>query len=238
LTTPYRKIGFVDPGRVDTYTEKIVRNEKRNCFVVTETLLLIEARGKAPALVFVRRKLHAQLLADMFRERTGLHVPVVTADMPDAEREQLRIDINEGHQQLAVCTSVWSTGVDIPNLKGLVLAGGGEAPIGLIQTVGRAVRKKEGEFEVIDIADEGIPRYEQQAERRTQHLLDEGYQIEGVNAATDLLRATRDPEPEPIWEEYAPVQQELPPQLTVGQFFHTALSILFLVGVCVGALLR
>jgi len=231
---PYRTIGCKVP-RDDVYTERIVRNDKRNEFVCQETIDLLRT-GFAPALVFVRMRIHAHFLAARLGMHLGLEVPVVTSQLPIKQREELRKAINEGHIPVAICTSVWSTGVDIPNLRGLVLAGGGEAPIGLIQTAGRTVRKKDGEFQIVDIGDVGIPRYEEQAQRRVEHLAKEGYAVEGVSPAVALMRDLRDNIARPEADGFEDIEciHERPP-MTVGQFFHIALAIFVVIAVIVGA---
>ncbi|MBM4370592.1 MAG: hypothetical protein FJ098_03015 [Deltaproteobacteria bacterium] len=96
-------------------------------------------------------------------------VRTVTAEMPKARRERLAQEIREGTSpvRIIVATMVWSTGVDIPGIRWVLWAGGGQAPIGLIQSCGRGARlaSGKGSFDFIDVADQ-----DENMDRRDQHL--------------------------------------------------------------------
>lgn len=159
----------------DSYRERVVLNEERNAVIVEEASRL-QREGKLPCLIFVRRKEHGEILCRALFASLGLPVPHITAELSNAERESLRRAMIDGRLGMAVCTSVWSTGVDIPNMRGIIWAPAGQAPIGLLQSLGRSTRPA-ADFEFVDIADVGVDNLEEQAGKRLHHYADAGFDV-------------------------------------------------------------
>lgn len=159
----------------------MVLNEERNAVIVEEAGRL-HREGKVPCLIFVRRKEHGEILCRELLSNLGITAPHITSELSDAERESLRQAMIADRLEFAVCTSVWSTGVDIPNMRGIIWAPAGQAPIGLLQSLGRSTRPAT-DFEFVDIADVGIDNLEEQAGQRLHHYADAGF-----NVAEQLLQ--------------------------------------------------
>lgn len=132
-----------------------------------------------PHVVFVHRRAEAEEVADAFGF-TWVH-----GGMPDVARAAVAERMRAGDIQVVVCTDVWMTGVDIPNIAAVVLACGGSAPIGLKQRSGRGTRlfgAKE-EFLIFDVA---LKVDDDHQEKRVKGYLDGGYEVEG---AVDVVEA-------------------------------------------------
>lgn len=152
---------------------------------------MVEART-GPGIIFVDRRDTARQVSASLSEALGYEVPWVTAERPDQWRQDLAKKMREGAVRVVVSTSAWSTGVDIPRLEYVVLTGVMEAPIGLLQSVGRTMRTAKGkaEYEIINLAEPGI---EHKAEKRERVLKETGFDVE----KKDFLVELDEPPPEP-----------------------------------------
>lgn len=56
-------------------------------------------------------------------------------------RSEVKKALNDGHIKVVVCSSVWTEGVNIPNLNAVINAGGGKSEIRTLQNIGRGLRK-------------------------------------------------------------------------------------------------
>lgn len=152
--------------------------------------LLREREGSGPGLIFVGRRREAEELAEQLTEELGYEVAWVTAQRPLSLRKRLAQQMKDGQLQLAVCTSTWSTGLDIPRLRFVVLTGRDKAPIGVLQEVGRALRVHgEDRFEIINLVEPGL---EHAAQERMKVLIDQGFETE--ESFLDELEDTRQAE--------------------------------------------
>jgi superfamily II DNA or RNA helicase len=68
-------------------------------------------------------------------------------------RQQTRHDLDINKIQAVVATTVWDEGVDIPNLRQLILGYGGKSLIKVDQRTGRSLRKKQEGQNVAVIVD-------------------------------------------------------------------------------------
>lgn len=83
------------------------------------------------------RRIHKALVA------AGVNAEELHGGVDKEVRQQARLDLNRDGLQAAVATTIFDEGVDIPNLRQLVLAYGGKSLIKLDQRVGRSLRKKQ-----------------------------------------------------------------------------------------------
>jgi len=112
-----------------------------------------QAKTSSPGVVFVRRKAKAEQLAAAIENVLGEPVPWVTSDVPQHKRDAYVEQLRSGKTAVAVATSAWSTGLDIPELRWVAFADEGKAPIWVTQAAVRGSRVAEGktEFEVFDL---------------------------------------------------------------------------------------
>lgn len=157
---------------------------------------LVRKKDEQPGLVFVRKKYHAALLSRAIGLRLGVEVPAVTSDTPKPERARLVREMGARRLPVAVCTDVWSTGIDIPRLCWVLLAGAGQAPAGLKQRAGRGTRlhdEKDG-YVVYNWEDTGADTesFREQSRQRMEHLRQGGF---NVSSGTPSVGATEQVEP-------------------------------------------
>lgn len=182
--TNYDAVIVEDPYRLEAigaFVEDLVRN-----------------KDDQPGLIFVRKKYHAALLARELTKRLGVEVPAVTSDTPKKERDRLIAEMAARRLPAAVCTDVWSTGIDIPRLAWVLLAGAGQAPAGLKQRCGRGTRlhdEKPG-YVIYNWEDVGpdTEAYQEQSAQRLEHLEDGGFNVDGPAPAPQVQLEGTDPD--------------------------------------------
>lgn len=158
---------------------------------------LVRKKNMYPGLVFVRKKRHATSLARIVGDKLGITIPAVTSDVQKDEREGLVAQMKSGASPVAVCTDVWSTGIDIPAVRWVLLAGAGQAPAGLKQRAGRGTRLADGKdgYVVYNWEDVGVgsQRYQEQSRQRLEHLRRGGFHVGARQEATPTLNLDEDP---------------------------------------------
>jgi ERCC4-related helicase len=123
--------------------------------VAKSLITQIMSFGKSPAIIFVRTRAASKFWCHLLNDISGTEDFIsVTAEATKDQRAEWATQLNDGTLMGAVATSVWSTGIDIPNLRLIVLMDGIESSIPIIQEAGRGTRKKEGmEFEVLIVGE-------------------------------------------------------------------------------------
>lgn len=153
------------------YSEQIMRNGDRNVLLAQ----IAEAALK-PALVFCERVDHAQHLAGLIN---GYGIPAAHVDggCSNRTRDEAIELLATGAIDVLVSTKVFATGVDIPPLRSVIVAGAGRATIPTVQRIGRGTRPYPGKdcFEVWDILDTGEPTFQAQARTRSRTYYADGH---------------------------------------------------------------
>ena len=142
-------------------------------FLATERVLC----GEFPGIVFVGNKPTGRLLARDLRAAVGVDVPFVTAATPRRRREQLleQLRAKDPSVPVVVATTVWATGIDIPQLCWAALTDErGTAPIGIVQAAGRPRRvgADKTSCEIINVAYTG-----RAVKVRNGHLAAAGFEV-------------------------------------------------------------
>lgn len=174
------------PTYQGAYGELVVRSTRRNVLAVELAKLVPK-----PALVFVKEVKHGRALAEWIR-KAGLSCEFVWGDKVTAQREDVMRRLGDGSLDCCVCNVVFQTGIDIPELRGIVNVAGGKSTIASIQRVGRGsriVKDAHGNviknaFVVYDVLDrDGSPTgssasfIERHAKRRMRDYSREGWPV-------------------------------------------------------------
>lgn len=141
--------GYVDDSSWPTaYETGVIYNEARNRQIVE---LAQRVRRGGATLILVERLAHGRQLAD------ALGAPFLYGDTASDVRNKGWQELRDGKQDLTVASRIADEGLDIPNIRFLILAGGGKAGHVLIQRVGRGMRAIPGKdrLTVFDFMDEG-----------------------------------------------------------------------------------
>lgn len=100
---------------------------------------------------------HGKVLYDMIRESTSRKVYYIHGGINQAEREQMRKEINTAKDAIIIGTdSIMSTGINIPALDNIIFANPTKSMYKVLQSIGRILRLKDGKTHatVFDIADD------------------------------------------------------------------------------------
>ena len=140
----------------EAYEVGLVWNQDRNSAIAQ----LAEA-SPHPVLILVERIEHGEFLAKLLRNAYYLEAKFISGRDTAAVRnhliDRLRGRPGTAHLQVLVSSVILDEGVDIPNIRTLILAGGGKAQHRIIQRIGRGMRAVEGKHRllVFDFADRG-----------------------------------------------------------------------------------
>jgi superfamily II DNA or RNA helicase len=88
--------------------------------------------------------------------------------------------LQAGKEKAIITTTIYDDGVDLPDLRTLILAGGGKSTVANLQRIGRGLRKAAGKHEVlvIDFNDKTGAILKRHSTARKKVWKDEGFNIE------------------------------------------------------------
>lgn len=158
----------------ELYRKAVVENAPRNAAVIGAAQALAQA-GR-PTLVLVTSIEHGAALS---RE---LSVPFAHGSSDMATRKNALQALRDGSEHIIIASTIFDQGIDVPELSGLVIAGGGKAHHVVVQRVGRGSRTSEGKerLEVIDLFDTHSRILWRHAKARRKAYKDVGADVEVV----------------------------------------------------------
>jgi superfamily II DNA or RNA helicase len=159
------------------YDEGVVRSLQRN-----RALLAAVARAEKPCLVFVKEILHGKAFDRALKARS-LRSDFIWGDASLQARKDAVRRLLRGDTEVLVSSVIFQEGVDIPELRSVVVASGGKSVIAALQRIGRGMRRSDGKdtFEVWDVADEGEAWLERHAKARRLAYQREKFQVSVVS---------------------------------------------------------
>jgi superfamily II DNA or RNA helicase len=184
LTPPLVKIidtpDVVGPKQwPEVYESAIVLNRPRNLRIIEEL-----AACPKPAIVMCTRLGHARVLHRMAKDK-GIQLPAIQCgDTKNKDRTQMIKDLQSGREKAIIATTIYDDGLDIPELRTLIFAGGGKSTVASLQRIGRGLRLAAGKHEVlvIDFNDTSGTIMKRHSAARRKVWRDEGFTIEEVTA--------------------------------------------------------
>ena len=135
----------------EAYVAQVVKSAARNDLIAD-----IAAIARKPCLVLFNDIKHKHGVNLKRRiEMLGFSTEMVDADASEHRRKDVIDRLNAGSIDVVVASRVFNVGVDMPELRSVVIAGGMQSPVQSIQRVGRGMRvtKKKRSFEVWDVLD-------------------------------------------------------------------------------------
>ena len=131
------------------YEAGVVENEWRNNDI-TEKAIYHAKKGEV-TLIFVDKIQHGDDLLEIFAKK-GHRVPFVQGSMKGTERNNIKKSMIKRRRKIAIATTTWKEGVNIPSLNAIILGGLGRSPVKVLQNIGRGLRKTDDK-EVVYIYD-------------------------------------------------------------------------------------
>ena len=170
------------------YELGVVDNDKRNTAIVD-----IVARAPHPVLVLIERIEHGEELlissiildeginmVTRLQRDTLIHTfRFIHGDTNPAVRTKTLNEFRDGKIDVLISSIILDEGINIPNIRTLVLAGGGKAQHKLIQRIGRGQRAHEGKgnLMVFDFHDRGRYTGKHRREREKLYASEEAYEM-------------------------------------------------------------
>jgi superfamily II DNA or RNA helicase len=154
------------------YSIGIVGSATRNQAIVEATKV-----AEKPCLVFVKEIEHGKALTKLLIA-AGLQTDFIWGTHGQGSRKNAIKSLLRGATDVLVCSSIFQEGVDIPELRSVVIASGGKSVISALQKIGRGMRPTKGKttFEVYDFLDKGHPWLERQSRARFNAFKNEGHE--------------------------------------------------------------
>jgi superfamily II DNA or RNA helicase len=166
------------------YGECIVRSAKRNSALASAAM-----KADKPCLIFVKEIKHGKLLMKRL-EKDGVKADFVWGtDSTDRRKDAVK-RLVRGDTEVLICSVIFQEGVDIPELRSVVIGSGGKSVIAALQRIGRGMRRSEGKdtFEVWDIADKGNKWLEKHTQARLHAYTSEGHETVVVSSLGTELK--------------------------------------------------
>jgi superfamily II DNA or RNA helicase len=110
-----------------------------------DKIVSIIEKAEKPILVLVREKIQLEKL----KERLGKNAEYLTGVDDLDKRYDIIEQFNKGLVKILVATPIFDEGIDIPNIKSLVLLTQGKSKVKYLQRIGRSLRKSKGKEKVI-----------------------------------------------------------------------------------------
>lgn len=173
---------------IGAYSALVSKSATRNRAVVEAALVCPK-----PGLVFVKVIAHGRILTKLLRD-AGLNVEFVWGQKSTKARDQAIEKLRWGDLDVIVCSVVFETGTDIPEVQSVINAAAGKSLIKTLQRIGRGmrvVRDKDGntikrEFFVYDFHDKGNKWLTQWAKERCKAYMSEGHDVRVVDSFAAL----------------------------------------------------
>jgi superfamily II DNA or RNA helicase len=173
---------IIEENYANYYTKYIVENEERNQFFAEITKMFLEKNKKI--LIITRRVDHIKIMHDLI----GIGFCIHGSTQKD-ERKKMFKEFKEADKGLLIGTSsIFSTGINLPNLDCIVNVTGGKSDIEVIQVIGRILRtaknKKCGYY--IDLLDNNQEFFEEAALARIEILTKSEFDVEVIKDPKDI----------------------------------------------------
>lgn len=158
------------------YKEGIVLNDHRNRLVAEWARRF--AKKDWPTLVMVRQLWHGDNLCELLRARKVPHA-FVHGKMHTDEVERQKDRLTEGKIRVLIASPIFGEGVDIPSIRALIVADGGQSTANVLQKIGRGLRRKKDDnrVDVVDFADTTHKWLSRHSQERLALYEGEGFEV-------------------------------------------------------------
>jgi len=158
------------------YSELIVRSTSRNKKVVEAAQM-----AEKPCLLFVKQVNHGKELQKRLL-KAGVNCDFTWGEKDTAHRKECVKKLLRAEIDVLIVSVIFNVGIDIPELRSVVVASAGKSVIATLQRIGRGMRitDEKRTFEVYDVLDTGNKWMSRHAEQRRRAYEREGFNVEIV----------------------------------------------------------
>lgn len=160
------------------YDLGVVHNEYRNRVVAELAYKASSKLDKQAVLIMVTSIEHGELIGEQL-DKLGAEYQFLQGKDDSATREKAIDDIISGKLKIVIATKIFEAGIDIPNLKVLILCDALKSYISVIQKIGRVLRVMPDKRDVFifDIVDRTQNLLFKHAQDRVRYYKDEGFEV-------------------------------------------------------------
>jgi superfamily II DNA or RNA helicase len=166
------------------YQRGIIENEHRNEIVIQKAIEF--SKRKIPSLILVRQVVHGTILQQMFQQN-GFDVPFLFGQSSiDIRRDAVK---TFDEKSILIASTIWDEGVNIPNIRAMIIAASGASEIKILQRIGRGMRPKKNvanEVLIVDFVDKTNKYLLKHSRQRIETLLREKYVVDVMQ--NDILK--------------------------------------------------
>lgn len=160
------------------YDLGVVHNKYRNRVVAELAYKASSKLDKQAVLIMVTSIEHGELIGEQL-DKLGAEYQFLQGKDDSATREKAIDDIVSGKLKIVIATKIFEAGIDIPNLKVLILCDALKSYISVIQKIGRVLRVMPDKRDVFifDIVDRTQNSLFKHAQDRVRYYKDEGFEV-------------------------------------------------------------
>ena len=129
----------------EVYELGVTKNVARNILIAKTAKTHVDV-GET-VLIMINILEHGNRILEQLQQ-IGVKAEFVHGATDGESRNKLKHALNDGHIKCVICSSVWTEGVNIPNLNAVICASGGKSEIKTLQSIGRGLRKTKEKDEV------------------------------------------------------------------------------------------
>lgn len=166
-----------DLSWMEVYKLGIVENEDRNYLIAKRARKLI--RAGQPTMILVSHLFHGDLIRQQL-DALGVACLYAHGKMPRSVQKEIVHEFeNSKTSKVLIASPIFDEGVDMPAIRGLIVADGGKSIRSALQKIGRGLRKKSGTNTlcVVDFADMQHKWLARHAQERIAIYENEGFVI-------------------------------------------------------------
>lgn len=158
------------------YKSYIVENDDRNVLIMNAASDLVKKDLRV--LVLFKQIKHGNILADLFKMK-GIKFALLSGKDSLDKRNKVIQDFRDKKIDVILASVVFDIGVNIPEISGLILAGGGKASGRALQRIGRVIRSFPGKThaEIIDFYDNCKFLKSHSEKRYETYCSEEGFKV-------------------------------------------------------------
>jgi superfamily II DNA or RNA helicase len=164
---PY-KVDFIDNVSYSKAEDMLINDKTRNQMIADL------CKDRHEVMILFRRIDHGKLLHNLIPGSV-----YIDGNDNKSKRDKTKKDFKEGKIKVLLSSNIFDTGINLNNIKTLILAWAGKSPFGLTQKIGRALRNCKGKdsVDVFCFAEVGNKYFEQHTNIRIDELIKEGYDV-------------------------------------------------------------
>lgn len=148
----------------EVYKHGIIHHKKR----LSKIARIVKRHEQHQILIMVKEIAHGKRIQRYILHKLGYEIPFVSGQDTPEYREDISEAFHSGEIPVLVATMIYKEGVDVPAIDVLVMAMGEKAPITMLQTLGRGLRRRDDKKRayIYDFYDYTYDKLEEHSEKR------------------------------------------------------------------------